>query len=166
MIKQVHKGTGDVVGRDKINLYLNSSEHVDSYSFEDGKSIFLQGNYNASNKIFENLAFSKKRVEGAFFFYVLSALIPIELYNITDNQFKKYHKLLENYHGETHQEACNYLWLILFYEYSLYSSVSSSLMSSADKIYKEVKAYNLTREEKDMLAMLDTKSKKTSLLLK
>ena len=96
-------------------INVNYANNKPEASIDDAKKLFHSMRYNKAKKIFSDLMLDNDECK---ILYVLCSLSDKNIYEIRKNEIARLYKLVENIKDRQYLKIANYLWLIIFYEYS------------------------------------------------
>lgn len=144
---------------ESINLtYASSQKEV---SIDDAKKLFNSKKYNKAKDIFSDLMFDNDECK---IFFIICSLSNKRISHINKYEIEDLYDLIEEITDENLYNISNYLWLIIFYEYTHAHSIPIKLDRQHKKRRSVSIGNRLKLEEKKLFKYVKLVNEKSSFL--
>jgi hypothetical protein len=150
----INMGSGD----QHITYNQNTPREL---SFDDAKNLFYEKRYAEAKNIFYDLMFNNDESK---VFYIICSLANKKIYNINKYEIDDLYHLVEEIKDEKYLKFSNYLWLIIFYEYTNAHSIPKKLDRQHRQRRINAIRNPLSLEEKKLLYDIKIVTEKSSFL--
>jgi hypothetical protein len=143
------------------NQYNNCTVGGGESSMDTAMELFYSERYREAKDMFSGFFHEN---DDSKIYYIISSLSNVKISNIKKSDINQFYKLIENMSSNKYQKLSNYLWLIIFYEYTNTYSTPLKL----DRQHKERRSIAfseaLNNNEKKIFSNINTVTEKSDLL--